>query len=453
MVFEFKFPDVGEGIQEGTVVKLLVKEGDYVKEDKTLFEVETAKAVVEIPSPVTGYIRKIHFKEGDIIKVNSVIVTFDDGGGKAVVEETKKPAEKTKTKKEKSIEAKEVHEIIKEESKESTIQKPTSRKEVVEEIESDAVVHTTGKVLASPAIRKLAVEQGINLEDVTGTGENGIITKEDVLGFKKGAVSKEEKKAHSVKVDKETDTFTPRKEFSGEVSKSSEGREEIIEVKGIRKEIVRKMNLAAKIPVAFHFDEFNVNQLKALRAREKKRAWSEGIQLTFLPFVVKAVCLAMRNNEMINSTMSEDETKITVKKYYNMGIAVDTNEGLKVVVIRDADKKSILQIGREINELSEKARNKTASLKELTGSTFTITNIGSIGGRYGGAILNYPEAAILSLGRMYSRLIKEDDAIKEAFFFPLGLTFDHRIIDGADAARFMNEVGLYLTDPELMILE
>lgn len=383
MIYEFRFPDVGEGITEGTVVKLHVKEGGYVKEDQTLFEVETAKAVVEIPSPVTGKIIKIHFKEKDVIKVGSVIFTFE-----------------------------------------------TEEKET----------KTEQKVLASPAIRKLAAELEIDLSKVKGTGKNGIITKEDLLKYKESL--------------KETVIYPPKQKTGIEVPVLKEEKlEEVIEITGVRKEIVRKMNLAKKIPTAVHFDEINVTALSKLREKQKQKAWAQGIHLTFLPFIVKAVCLALKNNMLLNSSISEDESKIILKKYYNIGIAVDTDKGLKVVVIKNADKKSILEIAKEIETLSEKARKHTASISELTGSTFTITNIGSIGGRYGIAIINYPEAAILALGRIYSKLEKIEETIKEELFLPVSLTFDHRILDGANAAKFVNEIAEYLKDPSLMLID
>ena len=410
MAKEFKFPDVGEGITEGEIVKWLVKEGDEVKEHQALGEVETDKAIVEMPSPYSGVILKINIKEGETVKVGETLVVIGERGEQ--VDETQ------------------VKESLKPEVR------PASVVGYLEEApeETKPEVKFEG-VLATPAVRKLAKELGVDLSKVKGSGFGGRITEDDM----KKAMKQEAKGESELKITKKYDMW---------------GYVDRIPLKGVRKIISEHMTKSAfTAPHVTHFDEADVTKLAEVREREKKVAEMKGIKLTYLPFVIKAVVAALKQNPRLNASLDEGNEAIIVKKYYNIGIAVDTEAGLMVPVVKGSDQKNIYDIAHESNELAEKCRNRTIDLMDLKGGSFTITNIGSIGGLFATPIINYPEVAILMTGKMHERLVLDDDKIKVKKFMPLSLSFDHRAIDGADAARFVNTVKQYLENPESILSE
>ena len=406
---EFKFPDVGEGITEGEIVKWFVKEGDEVKEHQALGEIETDKAIVEMPSPYSGIVLKIAIKEGDTVKVGDILVVIGEKGEKLAE--------------------------VKEEIKKEPEVKPAGVVGYLEEAPEEEIKPTSQEVLATPAVRKLAKELNVDLSTIKGSGPGGRITEDDLKKPKKA----DEEEAPGLKVTRKYDMW---------------GYVDRIPLKGIRKIISEHMTKSAfTAPHVTHFDDIDATKLSEARDEMKKEAEMKGIKLTYLPFVIKAVIAALKQYPRINASLDDENETVIVKKYYNIGIAVDTEAGLMVPVIKGVDKKHIYDIGREANELAEKCRNRTVDLMDLKGGSFTITNIGSIGGLYATPIINYPEVAILMTGKMHEKLVLEDDKIKVKKIMPLSLSFDHRVIDGADAARFVNTVKQYLENPDMILAE
>lgn len=395
MLREFKFPDVGEGIAEGEIVRWLVKEGDSVKEDQDLLEVETDKAVITLNSPYTGKVTRLHGKEGDIIKVGDVLTTVDAGDKEGTVTGAEKGDSGT----------------------------------VVGTLNDNEVVEVIRPVQATPAVRALAKQMGLDLASVKGTGPGGRITKEDV---ETAATKTGEQTA-------EADTY---------------GLVEKIPLRGIRRTVAKRMAEASKrVAEVTIWEDADITELEQVRARERKVAEEKGVKLTYLPFLIKAVIPALNAHPYFNASLDEGAEAIVLKKYFNIGIAVDTSDGLIVFVIKDADKKNILDLAKETATLAEKARLRKIDLHELKGSTFTITNYGVVGASYGTPIINYPEVAILGLGKIEDRPVVRSGQIAIRKMMPLSLAFDHRAIDGVEAGRFLGVVIQHLEDPNLMLIE
>ena len=404
MAFEFKFPDVGEGIHEGELVKWLVNEGDFIKEDQAIAKIETDKAIVEIPSPKSGKILKLHFKEGETIKVGETLVTIGEEG-----ERVSKTSERKTT----SV----VGEL--EESEQRLVIPKKEKREI-----------STG-VLATPAVRTLAKELNVGINSVRGTGDGGRITEEDV----KNSTGKEIKK--EVKVVRKYNIY---------------GYVERIPLKGVRKAVAKKMVESVMSAVhVVHIDEADVTELSILREKEKIIASQKGVKLTFMPYIIKAVIDSLKQHPYLNSTLEGEE--IVLKKYYNIGIAVDTEDGLIVPVIKIADSKSLYDLAKEVENLAELARERKLDLGDMQGGTFTITNIGSIRGLYATPIINYPEAAILGLGRIYEKPVAIGGKVQLRNVLPLSLSFDHRILDGAEAAKFIDLVIKHLENPDMLMVK
>jgi len=397
MAKEFRFPDVGEGITEGEVVRWLVKEGDEIKADETLAEIETDKAVVEMPSPYSGTVLKLHFKEKDLIKVGEVLVTIGEKG-EAVPEAAPAPAGIPAARPAAPVQA--------------------------------AAPGRTGEVLATPKVRALAKELGIAINAVPGTGPAGRITEEDV----RSAKEKPAEKRPAIKIKAKYDLF---------------GSLERIPLRGVRRATAKKMRESLdKAAHVTHCDEADAGALAALREKMKPEAEAAGIKLSYLPFIVKALIEALKLHPTLNATLDDEEGEIVVKKYYNIGIAVDVPDGLIVPVVKMADQKSVLDIAAEIQALAKAARERTLDLADLKGGTFSITNVGVFGGDFATPIINYPEAAILATMKIADRARVENGAVVVKKTLPLCLAFDHRIIDGAEAARFTRDLIRFLENPE-----
>ena len=396
MLCEFKFPDVGEGIAEGEIVRWLVKEGDSVEEDQDLLEVETDKALLTLNSPYTGKVTQLHGKEGEIIKVGDVLTTIEAGGEQATALEAEKRDSGT----------------------------------VVGTLGDNEVVEVVRPVQATPAVRALAKQMQIDLASVKGTGPGGRITKEDV----ETAAAKTAPQAGA-----EADAY---------------GSVEKIPLRGIRRTVAKRMAEASKrVAEVTIWEDADITELEQVRAKERKVAEEKGVKLTYLPFLIKAVLPALKVHPYFNASLDEAAEAIILKKYFNVGIAVDTPDGLIVFVIKDADKKNILDLAKETATLAEKARHRKIDLHELKGSTFTITNYGVVGASYGTPIINYPEVAILGLGKIEDRPVVRNGQIAIRKIMPLSLAFDHRVIDGVEAGRFLGVVIQHLEDPNLMLIE
>jgi pyruvate dehydrogenase E2 component (dihydrolipoamide acetyltransferase) len=405
MAKQFRFPDVGEGITEGEVVRWLVKEGDAVKADQTLAEIETDKAIVEMPSPYAGTVLKLHFKEKDIVKVGQVLVTIGEQG--EAVPEAGGPA----------VEA-----------------AVAPRQTEGGPPPAAAATAPAGGVQATPRVRKLAQELGIDLAGVQGTGPGGRITEENV----KSAKEKPAEKKLEIKIKSKYDLY---------------GTLERIPLRGVRRATAKHMRESLdKTAQVTHFDEADVTKLAALRDTMKAEAEAKGIKLSYLPFIVKAVMEALKLHPTLNAMLDDEEEEIIVKKYFNIGIAVDVPDGLIVPVLKMADQKSILDIAEEIQNLARTARERTLDLADLKGGTFSITNVGVIGGYAATPIINYPEVAILATMKIDDRARVEGGAVVVRKTLPLCLSFDHRVVDGAEAARFTKDLIRFLEDPEKLPL-
>jgi pyruvate dehydrogenase E2 component (dihydrolipoamide acetyltransferase) len=392
---QVKLPDIGEGLVEGEIVEWLVKEGDYVKMFQPLVRVLTAKATVEIPSPFEGRILRLLAKPGDVVRVGAPIAEIE---APEVQVATGAPG------------ASDVERVEARESAREALQVP---------------------VRAPPRVRKLARELGVDLSKVKGTGPGGVITEEDVLRY-----AEESKKAAEA----------PRQPAL------VEGAVERVPLKGIRRIMASKMVEAkSRIPHAYIVEEVDVTELVKLRDVLRQDAESKGVKLTLLPFIVKAVVKALKEYPLLNASLDEERGEIIIKKFYNIGVAVDTPQGLVVPVIKGADGKGLYQIAREIGELAEKAREGKTSLEDVTGGTFSITNIGSVGTVLGMAIINYPEAAILGVHRLVEVPRYVDGELKPRKIVYLSLSFDHRFIEGAYATRFLLAVKRYLENPAILM--
>lgn len=394
---DFKLPDLGEGIVEAEIVKWLVKEGDKVEEHEPIVELETAKAVVQVPSPKEGTVVKIFGSAGDKLHVGDVLCTIGEAG------ETKRA--------------------------------PAGVVGELETAPEEPKVITPRKaaepsVAVLPAVRKLAQELGVDVSKVQGSGPGGRITEDDVAKAS-GKVAKEAK--------------------GPTISFEKFGRVLRIPLKGVRKAIADNLSLSMRTTVQVtHMDYVDVTKLADYREKEKEEAEKRGVKLTFLPFIVKACVLALKAFPYVNSSLEGED--IVIKQYFNIGIAVDTPAGLMVPVVKNANERTIYEIAREIFRVAELSRTREIQLKDLQGGTFTITNIGSLGGVFATPVINYPECAILALGRMADMAVPIDGKLEIRKMLPVSLSFDHRIIDGAMAAKFVNEIKRHLEDPDALLM-
>ncbi|MBI1973833.1 2-oxo acid dehydrogenase subunit E2 [Candidatus Micrarchaeota archaeon] len=450
MATDFRFPDVGEGITEGVVVRVLVKEGDRVEEHQPLMEIETDKAVVQMPSPAAGTILKVYFKAGDRVKVGSTLLTIGEKGEKVtttpappvVEQQPPAPGAQRKT-------------GVVGELPESLSEMLGTTRTTLPAQQMRAAPTTGARVLAAPSVRQLAQQLGVDLTAFAGTGPGGVVTAEDV---KKAAAGNEQKTplpVPAVLTAARQATATQVQEAAKpKVQKKYDfyGYIEHFPLTPLRETIAKRM-VQSKLtaPHVTHMDEADVTNLWRVREQEKIKASGKGIKLTFLPFVIKACQHALEEHPFVNAMWSEGE--IILKKYYNIGFAVDTEEGLIVPVVKNANMKSILDIAREAEDLADRTRKRTVDLGDLKGGTFTITNVGSLGGLFATPIINFPEVAILATGKIYDKAVPLDGEIVARKVMPLSLAFDHRVFDGAEAARFTTDLIGLLENPKELLKE
>ncbi|MFC2950252.1 dihydrolipoamide acetyltransferase family protein [Virgibacillus sediminis] len=424
MAYEFKLPDIGEGIHEGEIVKWFVKEGDNVTDEDVLCEVQNDKSVVEIPSPVDGTVKKIFVEEGSVAVVGDTLITFDAEGY-------------------------EDDDSSEEEAKDETPETDsTEEKEEKEESQpaADSSDNEGKRVIAMPSVRKYARDNDVNISKVDGSGKNGRVLKEDVDNYLNGDQGTQPATDEEKPEKETTQTSVPA---AGE--EYPETREKM---SGIRKSIANAMvNSKTKAPHVTLMDEVDVTELVAHRKKFKAVAAEQEIKLTYLPYVAKALVSASKKYPIINAMIDENTDEIVYKHYYNIGIAADTDKGLLVPVVKNADRKSIFGISQEINELAEKARSGKLSADEMKGASNTITNIGSAGGQWFTPVLNYPEAVILGIGRIAEKPIVRDGEVVIAPVLAVSLSFDHRIVDGATAQMALNQIKRLLNDPQLIMME
>ena len=384
----FKLPDIGEGVQEGEIVKWNVKQGDLVHKDDIIVEVMTDKVTVQIPSPFEGEVTKLYYKEGEIAKVGTSLLEI--GGSSSTTAPT-------------------THEDLVKETSTKTSQIP---------VKGEAV--DSGSVLAPPAVRKLAREKGIELSRVKGTGPGGRITAKDVESYVATPVTEE------ISAAPKPQTVTAERK--------------VMELKGLRRLISEKMTKSKRnIPHYAVAEEVKMQELIDFKEKLK----SQGVTLSFTPFFVKAAVAALKEYPYLNARSHEDGN-FELLDYYNIGVAVDTVEGLTVAVVKQADKKTLTELSAEIEELAKRAREGKLKLEEVRDSTFTVTNVGSIGGIFSTPIINYPEVAIMGVHRIM-------DGVQGKFMY-VTLSADHRLIDGAMAARFISRVKKYLEAPATLLV-
>ncbi|WEG11749.1 dihydrolipoamide acetyltransferase family protein [Pullulanibacillus sp. KACC 23026] len=422
MAYQFKLPDIGEGIHEGEIVKWFVKPGDVVKEDDVLAEVQNDKAVVEIPSPVDGTIKEILGEEGKVYVVGDVIVTIDAEG----YEDEEAPAAPA------------------EQSEAPKTEAPAAAST------PSAPAKGTERVIAMPSVRKYARDNGVDISTVQGSGKNGRVLREDIDRVANGETAPAaQAQPETTKVEE----AAPAASAAAPVS-TAQGSETREPIRGIRKAIMKSMvHSKQTAPHVTLMDEVDVTKTVAHRKAFKEEAAGQGVKLTYLPYVVKALVSTLREFPALNATVDDENQEIVYKHYYNIGIATDTDNGLVVPVIKDADRKSMYTIANEISAYAAKAREGKLAMDDMRGGTCTITNIGSAGGQWFTPVINHPEVAILGIGRIAEKAIVRNGEIVAAPVLALSLSFDHRLIDGATAQNALNKIKRLLEDPQRLIME
>ena len=450
MARTFKLPDLGEGIHEGEIIEILVSVGDEVEEGDDLLVVETDKASVEIPSPYTGEVTGIEVEPGDLVEVGDSIVTFS-GGEEEAEEEAPPPEPERET----------------EEGPEEEPAEGPEEEEAREEGARESPPEREGPVPAAPSTRRLARELGIDLHEVPPSGPAGRVTSEDVRAFAEKGEEEEEAPApeeaeREVEAPERAPGEIPATVPSGRVPSLPDftrwGEVERRPLRSVRRSTAKQMALSwGQIPHVNHQDKADITELERFRERHQDEITEQGGSLTPTVFAMKAAVAALKEHPRFNASLDPDSEEIILKHYYHMGIAVDTDRGLLVPVIRDVDQKSITELSVELKEIVARTRAGEASLKELQGGTFTITNIGILGGTAFFPIINFPEVAIMGMARArWEQVVRRDEEgrfeTEPHYMLPLMLTFDHRVVDGADAARFVNVVKAALESPENLLL-
>jgi pyruvate dehydrogenase E2 component (dihydrolipoamide acetyltransferase) len=437
-VYEFKLPDLGEGIQEGEILKWHVSEGDTIGEDQPLIDVETDKAAVTIPSPAAGVVSRLNGNVGDILNVGDVVAVIGNGEGVVGEAAPLPPAE----------------------AAEPVAAKPAAEAGAPEIADAATVApavpsESKGPVPAAPATRRLARELGIDINLVPSTGPAGRVTPEDVRLFSEGKIPDVSVPAAETAIAAGAASAIPFLDLEPLPDFSRWGEVEIEELRSIRRKVAHRMVTSmVLVPHVAHMDEADVSNLEVFRKKEKERLEGQpGGKLTLLPFIIKAVTAGLKETPAFNASLDPFGERIIYKKYYNIGVAVDTGRGLVVPVVRDTDCKSIRQISADIEDLAVRAREGTLTVDEMRGGTFTITNVGPLGGTALIPTINYPEVAILGMGKAQPKPVVVDGEVVIRTILPLTLAFDHRIADGADAARFVTEMIRQLADPSLLLLE
>jgi len=424
MAFNFYMPDIGEGVVEGEIVAWKVKEGDRVTLDQPLVEVMTDKATVELPSPRAGTIVKIHYQDGQICPVGQILVVIDDAGTASPEVPAGKPGA------DHGRAAPVPHPMP-----------PTPPSPPPPGGGAIQVVDATGsrsRVLATPATRRLARQLGVEIGKVPPTGPHGRVTTDDVRGFRGNGATPAPRPAPP---------HPP-------IAIARGGDEERIPLRGMRKRIAESMSRSVHTAAHFTYvEEIDMTELVAVRERARARAAERGVKLNYLPFIVKAVVSGLKKWPQLNASLDEQAQEIVRKKYYHIGIAAQGPHGLAVSVVRDADQRSIFDLSREIDRLGDAVKAGTATREDLTGSTFTITSLGKLGGVLATPIINFPEVAILGVHKIEERPAVRGGQIVARHLMNLSISVDHRLADGWDAAMFVQDVKALLEDPTTMFME
>ncbi|MFP4473594.1 MAG: 2-oxo acid dehydrogenase subunit E2 [Candidatus Omnitrophota bacterium] len=460
---EFKLPEVGENITQGQVVKVTVNDGDQVKKDQTLFELETEKATLEVPSPAAGTVKDIQIKQGDTVEIGQTMMTIAEsaepekksGEEQAEQEKQTKDQENEEKAEESQEEGKEANEQEPEEKErpepeekeetqkeEKNIQKSTKNKQKqptkpeLQEPESSEMIESLADVHAAPSVRRLARELGVDIRSITGSGPNGLIVQADVKKHTKQIVSQASGGT----------TTTAQKDLP---DFSRWGEVERQDMNNIRKATSQHLSHAwTTIPHVTQYGKADITQLEELR----KKSSTADNKLTITPFIMKVISAALKHFPRFNASLDMTSREIIFKKYIHLGVAVDTDNGLLVPVIRDVDQKNIMQLSQELHEIAARARGKKLGLDDMKGGCFTITNLGGLGAGYFAPIVNWPEVAILGVSRAEKEPCFHEETCSPRLKLPLSLAYDHRVIDGADGARFIKWVCDAIENPFMLEL-
>lgn len=455
---DFKLPDLGENIEAGDIVNVLVKEGDEIKAGQGLVEVETGKATVELPAEVAGKVTKLHVKVGQSVPVGGLLMTIEakDGAPKAAAAAPKREtAEKAEARAVAAASSPKTGPATEKPApvaiKEAPPAAPAPQRGHDQPSNNGGGMRAAPvsdrddvpTAPAGPATRRLARELGVDLGRVSGTGPGGRITEEDV----KKAVR--EATLHSPMPAKRASTIA-----DATPGQDQYGPTQVQRLPKIRKTIALNMARSSQtIPHVTNFDDADITELEQIRKGSMADYVGSEVKLTMMAFVMKAVAHSLQLHPTVNATLDLEHEQIIYKDYVNLGVAVDTPRGLVVPVLREIDRLTIPQIAQSLTEMSSRARNNQFGMEDMRGGTFTISNLGAIGGTYSTPIINHPEVAILLIGRSRKLpLVMDDDEIKIRLMMPLSLSYDHRLIDGATAARFLNEVKNYLQVPGRLLL-
>ena len=438
MATEFTLPDLGENITSGDVVSVLVKAGDVVEPGQSVLEVETDKAVIEVPCPPGGVVQEVLVKKGETVNVGQALLSL----GSSTLQPAEKLAEPVK---QQSVESSQPSAVV----EQPVVEQPVVEQPVAAASAPASMVATNGEATdealpsetvkpAGPAVRRLARELGVDLGSVSGSGPSGRIIREDVVASVRRSGVQSASNSQAVRPGGEQDDWGPiHREQMSRMRKT------------IATNMVRSM---ATIPHLTNFDDADVTELERLRKDSAAEYAKTNVKLTALAFVVKAVSLSLRQHPVVNSSVDMEKGELVYKDYVNIGLAVDTPRGLVVPVLRGCDHQSIPHIAQEIAQTADKAKNAQYGVEDLRGGTFTISNLGAIGGTYSTPIINYPEVAILLVGRSRKLPVVHEDRVEPRLMMPLSLSYDHRVIDGAMAARFLKEVIGYLESPGRLLL-
>lgn len=408
---EFKLPDLGENIESGEIVNVLVAVGDSIAEGQSVLEIEAGKATMEIPSPVSGTVSALSVAAGDTVAIGQLVMEFETGGQKSEGKPVPVPEP-----------------VVEEKAPEPVVEEPEPAPSTPDLRPPTSKPAVELPVSAAPNVRRLARELGVDVHQVPATGPNGYVTAEDVKGFTK------------------TNLRTKSAAWAGDSGERTE------KMSAVRKATMKHMEHCwATIPHVTQHDVADITKLEELRKRYAPRAEAAGAKLTMTAILIKVIASALKVHPKFNCTIDPDKAEIVYKNYYNIGIAMDTPKGLLVPVVKDGDKKNFIELAQELGALADKAREGKIQAGDLKGGTFTFTNLGGIGGSFFTPIVNSPEVAILGTGRAKWEPGIEDG--KKHFRLPLSLSYDHRIIDGADGARFLKWIVEAIEEPMLLSLE
>jgi pyruvate dehydrogenase E2 component (dihydrolipoamide acetyltransferase) len=469
MAMEFRLPDLGEGIETATVTDVLVREGDVVAAEQFVLELETDKAVVPVPCPVAGRIANIHVRKGDTIPSGSLLMTLEPAGAAAKAEGAAHAAGGAATH---STAASGLPAASSPAPQAAPVEATAPRPQphsanspplpaaatfsVKQDAASGAVPSATMEVPppASPDTRRYARELGVDIRHVVGTGPGGRITKEDVKAAVRAALGGAGTlpPAPGVVPPQRSVPAPPRPDEPQQPDRDAWGPIRIAPMSKIRQTIAANMaRSASTIPLVTNFDDADITELERIR-KGSMADYSGDVKLTLMPFLMKAVALALRQHHDLNASLDLENQRIIYKDYINLGVAVDTQRGLVVPVLRNVDKLTIPQIAQALTKLAADARRAAFSIDDLRGGTFTVSNLGAVGGTYSTPIINPPEVAVLLLGRSRPLPVVVGEKIEVRLMLPLSLSYDHRLVDGAAAARFLNDVKGYLELPGRLLL-